>query len=154
MQFIHPLIMLGFFYFLFCQTKLGRGILSIRPHSPEADQRDLLTSKHRAWGQALLALGFAGMIGGIVMTRWALGIPEPFARTYGHGIVGLIGLSLLVWGYLLGGKIKTTVKPRIQTRFLTFHTNIIYIVAFFGLLSLVTGIVILVAGPSATAAFQ
>jgi uncharacterized membrane protein len=154
MQFIHPLIMLGFFYVLFCQTKLGRSILSIRPHSPEADQRAMLTSKHRSWAQAILAIGFAGMIGGIVMARLALGIQEPFARTYGHGIVGLIGLALLVWGYLLGGRIKTIVKPRIQTRFLTFHTNIIYVVAFFGLLSLITGIVILVSGPSSTAAFQ
>lgn len=147
MTFLHPLFMAGFFYFLYCQRQLGVSILSLREHSPEFAERGSLLEKHRAWAYWLVGMAFAGMIGGLVITMGVMKLPLPLQHTYGHGFFGLLAVAALATGFWLGMMIKKVVKPKIRERFRSFHGNIVYVVAIFGLLSLISGGWVLLKGP-------
>ena len=148
MSLIHPLFMLAFFYVLYVQRSVGQRILSLKERSPEFDQRDVLIGKHLSYGVILLVMIIGGLIGGIVMTSMVLKAPAPFLHTYGHGFLGVLGLSGLVIMFLLGKNIKHVVKPKIRERFLRFHVQMIYLMAGTGLLSMVTGLIVLFRGLS------
>ena len=147
MTFLHPLFMAGFFYFLFCQRNLGLSILTLKEHSPEFPGREALLEKHRAWGLWLVGMAFVGMIGGLAVTIGIMKI-SPLEQTYGHGFFGLLAVAALVTGFWLGVAIKKVVKPKIRERFRTFHANIVLVVALFGILSLISGSVVLLRGPN------
>ncbi|RCK80859.1 MAG: hypothetical protein OZSIB_2747 [Candidatus Ozemobacter sibiricus] len=148
MKFIHPLVMIGFFVFLYWQRALGQKIAEMKEKSPEFVKRPGLLEQHRTWGYALTGLCLAGLFGGIFITSSVLGAQQPFLQTYGHGFIGSVILGCLVMSLLLGLSIKNVVKPRIRERFLTFHMNMVYVIAAFGLLSAGTGLAILIWGLS------
>lgn len=147
MTFLHPLFMVGFFYFLYCQRGLGISIRSLNEHSPEFSQRGAMLARHRTWGLWLVGWAVAGMIGGFAMTIGVMKLPLPLQHTYGHGFFGLLAVAALVAGLWLGMTVKKVVKPKIRERFLTFHGNMVYVVAIFGLLSLLSGGWVLLRGP-------
>ncbi len=148
MKFIHPLVMIGFFVFLYWQRVLGQKIAEMKEKSPEFVKRPGLLEQHRTWGYVLTGLCAAGLFGGIFITSSVLGAQQPFMQTYGHGFIGSVVLACLVMSLLLGLSIKSVVKPRIRERFLTFHMNMVYIIAVFGLLSAGTGLAVLIWGLS------
>ncbi len=144
---VHPIVMLAFFYLLYAQRQIGTRIAALKERSPDYDSRPGLLVKHLQQARLLLILGFAGLIGGVIITTYVLGAPQPLVHTYGHGFFGLIILSVLVAAYFLGSSVKHVVKPKIQERFFGFHANMIYLMAVFGLCSLATGLWVLVKGP-------
>jgi hypothetical protein len=148
MSFIHPVIMLGFFYLLFLQKNLGYKILGLREKSPEYEEREGMLTMHRTYAYGLLVWAAGGLLGGIIMAHSALKVPAPFLHTYGHGFLGVLVLSLLVAMFFLGRSVKTVIKPKIRERFLHFHFKLIYLVGLTGLLSLATGAGVLFFGIS------
>lgn len=149
MKFIHPAVMIGFFYFLYLQLVLGRKIQNLKEKSPEFVQRPNLLETHKTYGYALCGVCLAGLFGGIWLTASVLGAQLPFQQTYGHGFFGSLILACLVMSVVLGLSIKHVVKPKIRDRFMTFHANMVYIIGFFGILSLLTGLGVLIWGLSA-----
>ncbi len=150
MKLLHPIFMLGFIFWLYKQRSLGMSLLD-RHGRLASDETDAETSraKHRFWGMILTGYCFAGLIGGAIMTGMVY--PEitiPFGQTYGHGYIGTLGFGCLVMSLVLGFSIKRVVKPKIRERFVTFHTNMIFLIAAFAVLSLLTGAGLLVFGPS------
>ncbi|HEY9070699.1 MAG TPA: hypothetical protein VIV61_10625 [Candidatus Ozemobacteraceae bacterium] len=150
MKLLHPLFMLGFMYWLYMQRNLGLSLLDHdRRHAPADDGFEGRKARHRTWGWLLTGFCFAGLIAGALLTGWVYPqIQEPFGQTYGHGYIGALGLGCLIISLILGLTIKSVVKPRIRERFVSFHTNIVYLIAVFAVLSLVTGAGILILGPS------
>lgn len=144
---IHPLVMLGFFYVLYMQRQLGVQIAALKERSPDFDSRPGLLMKHLQQARLLLIVGFAGLLGGVIVTSYVLGVPQPLAHTYGHGFFGLIILSVLVAAYFLGTSIKHVVKPKVRERFFGFHANMVYLMLVFGICSVATGIWVLIKGP-------
>ena len=149
MSFVHPLIMVGFFVFLFRQLKLVQEILGLKEKSPDWDRRDDLIARHRQWSYLLLGWAFAGLIGGVVITMYVLQASPAFMRTYGHGSIGTLAFAALLSAFFLGPAIKKVVRPRVRVRFLSFHLNMVYIVFGLGIFSLATGLAVLILGPSA-----
>lgn len=149
-QFIHPVVMLGFFYFLYLQRNLGRRILVIKDKSPDFKHRGSLIEVHRGYGYALTAIALIGLLAGIFVTTSILGATSPFLQTYGHGLFGSLILACIVTSLVLGLFIKHVKKPKIRDRFFEFHSNMVYIIAIFGLLSLLTGAIVLGWGLGAT----
>ena len=147
LKLVHPLFMAAFFYFLYCQRNLGLAILGVKEHSPDAGGRPALLEKHRGWAYWLVGMAFLGMIGGLVTTLKVMGLTLPLQQTYGHGFFGILAVAALVAGFWLGTTIKTVVKPKIRERFQMFHGNMVYIIAVFGVLSLLTGAWVLISGP-------
>ncbi|MBF0545066.1 MAG: hypothetical protein HQM08_11555 [Candidatus Riflebacteria bacterium] len=149
MSFVHPIVMVVFFYLLFMQKNAGLKIVSLKPHAPDfKDERKKLLDSHRSMAYLILGIGFVGMIGGALVTTYWLGYQVPFQLTYGHPFFGLLILAALIIGVILGFTIKDVKKPKIKERFLNFHYNIIYVVGAFAILSLLTGLIVLVNGPS------
>jgi len=150
MKLLHPLFMLGFVFWLYKQRSLGMSLLD-RHGRTTGDENDLKASraKHRFWGMILTGYCFAGLVAGAILTGMVYPeITVPFGQTYGHGYIGALGLGCLVMSLVLGLTIKRIVKPKIRERFVAFHTNIIFLIAAFAVLSLLTGAGILVLGPS------
>jgi hypothetical protein len=141
--------MLGFFYFLFQQMKLGQAILQHKERPGEGEPRGTLLDRHRSWGYWMIGYGVLGLIGGIVGALSFLSTDpiQPFLQTYGHGFMGTLALATLVIILFLGRNIRFITKPKIQKRFQSFHANMGYLVALFGLCSLITGALVLVWGP-------
>jgi len=148
MSFLHPILMVGFFYLFYLQVKLGRKIAGLKERSPEFADRDKLKQQHRNYAYLLLGIIVVGMIGGILATAYVLHAPATFFHTYGHGFFGVLSLGILVTGIVLWFNIKNVIKPKIKERFFLFHANITYLVWAFGVFSLVTGILTLLWGPS------
>ncbi|OQA07779.1 MAG: hypothetical protein BWY66_01257 [bacterium ADurb.Bin374] len=150
MKLLHPIFMLGFLFWLYKQRSLGKSLLD-RHGRLAKDETDFeaTLAKHRFWGMILIGYCFAGLVAGAILTGMVYPeITVPFGQTYGHGYIGALGLGCLVMSLVLGLSIKRVVKPKIRERFVTFHTNIIFLVAAFAVLSLLTGAGILVFGPS------
>lgn len=145
-KFLHPLAMMGFFFFLYLQRELGLRILQIKDKSPDFKSRDSLIDTHRTYGYGLVAFAVIGLLAGIFITTSVLGAASPFLQTYGHGFLGTLILACVVMGLVLGLSIKHVVKPKIRDRFLGFHTNMVYIIGIFGILSLITGGIVLTMG--------
>ena len=145
---IHPVFMGGFFYLLYLQKQLGDKIAGLKERSPEFDQRGLFLKGHRNYAYILLGVGFVGLIGGVLATVYALGAPLPLYHSYGHGFFGLFIMSLLVSVFGLGLSIKNIMKPKIQQRFMGFHMNMVNLIAVLGILSMITGLIVLGKGPS------
>ncbi len=146
MKFLHPLFMAGVLYFVYVQRNLGLSIFRLREKDPAFDQRPAMLATHRSYGIFLVFLCLLGFVGGILSTAYLLGW-APFLQTFGHGFVGALGLSVLVMMLVLGMNAKYVVKPKIRERFMSFHTNMIYIFGLFCLFSVLTGILSLVWGP-------
>lgn len=150
MKLLHPIFMLGFLFWLYKQRSLGKSLLD-RHGRIAKDETDFeaTLAKHRFWGMILVGYCFAGLVAGAILAGMVYPeITVPFGQTYGHGYIGALGLGCLVMSLVLGLSIKRVVKPKIRERFVTFHTNIIFLVAAFAVLSLLTGTCILVFGPS------
>ncbi|MBF0410233.1 MAG: hypothetical protein HQM10_23005 [Candidatus Riflebacteria bacterium] len=150
MSIVHPVLMAVFFFLIFRQVRLGQSIKELKVHSPDfAESRKKAIAAHRGMIYPILFLGFGGMLGGAIVATQFMGVTVPFQQTYGHPFFGLLGLAAIIAIIILGFNIKNVRKPKIQERFLNFHTNIAFVLGFFCLLSLATGIIILVSGPSA-----
>jgi|GEM_PF-1566981 len=149
MKLLHPLFMLGFMYWLYMQRSLGISILKRhgRDVSGEPSVEELV-GKHRAWGWMLVIYCFAGLVAGAVLTKYLYPqITIDFGQTYGHGYIGTLSLGCILMSLVLGLSIKRVMKPKIRDRFVNFHTNIVYLIAVFAVLSLLTGVGVLVFGP-------
>jgi len=141
--------MLGFMYWVFMQRALGMSILKRHGRDVTGEPSvGKLMEKHRTWGWLLFAYCFAGLIAGAVLTRHLYPqITVDFGQTYGHGYIGALGLACLLMSLVLGLSIKRVMKPKIRERFVAFHTNIVYLIAAFAILSLLTGVGVLAFGP-------
>lgn len=148
MSFLHPLCMLAFFYVLYLQRSLGLQILQLKERSPEFDKRPKYLESHVNYAYILLAIIVIGMFGGILGTVYALSAPAPFLHTYGHGFLGVLALACLVVIMIMGFNIKHVVRPKVRDRFFSFHMNLVYVIAGFGVFSFVTGLLILAKGIS------
>lgn len=148
MIYVHPLFMVVVLGLAVQQAMLGRRIEALIPRSPEFSQRDTLLHQHRARSWLLLGLMALGAIGGIVVTvKFLPGDSDSIEilnRTYGHGYLGLLILSVLVAMAVVGSRIKTIVRDRIRERFLTFHRNMAWVAAGLAVFSVITGIAVLV----------
>lgn len=150
MKIVHPIFMLGFIFWLYKQRSLGMSLLD-RHSRIAGDENDAQASraKHRFWGMVLTGYCFAGLIGGVIMTSMAYPeITVPLGQTYGHGYIGALGFGSLIMSLVLGFSIKRVVKPKIRERFVAFHSNAIFLIAAFAVLSLLTGAGLLIFGPS------
>ncbi len=148
MSFVHPIVMAGFYYLLFLQRNLGKQIIELKERSPEYENRSQLVQKHKSYAFILLGVIFAGMIGGILVTSYLLQSPMPLFYTYGHGFFGILSLAIIIAIVVLGFNIKNVIRPKIKNRFLQFHINMVYLVAIFGVFSLLTGVLTLTWGLS------
>ena len=148
MSVIHPVIMLGFFYFCYVQMRLGQRIAGLKEKAPEYADRAPLLDQHRRNAFILLAWIILGAIGGAVMAMKVLNVPAPFLHTYAHGFFGVLGLAVVICTILIGFNIKNIVKPKIKARFFHFHAGMVVVLFGFGLLSVVTGAIVLLKGIS------
>lgn len=148
MTYIHPVFILVFFYLFFRQYRSGKEIIQLRENSPQYETRSDRIKSHRISAFILLTVSIAGFLGGILAVRYVLEIDEPFGRTYGHGFFGILIISSLLVTIILGQTIKRIIKPKFRDRFLSFHSNMNFVTMAFFLLSAVSGLVILIRGPS------
>ena len=140
------LVLLGL---LFKVRALGLMGLSINSKSPEADQKDVLISKHGRFGVTMTILFVLGFAGGIFSSVNFVHVTHAFMQTYGHGFIGIIIISLLITQIFIGKSIKNIKVPKIKKRFFSFHKGIFTFLMIVAVLSLVTGAVVLISGPSA-----
>jgi len=149
MKFFHPIFMVVLLGMLFKVRALGRMALAINSKSPEADQKDVLIAKHARFGIIATVLFVLGFVGGIFSSVKFLQVSQSFMQTYGHGFIGVIIISLLITEIFIGKSIKNIKAPKIRKRFFTFHLGIFTFLMIVGVLSLITGSVVLILGPSA-----
>ena len=149
MKYFHPAFMLVLFALFFKVRSIALEALAVNPKSPDADQRDALIAKHGKFGITLIILFVGGFIGGIVGSVKFLHVSQPFMQSYGHAFIGIMILALLVTQIFLGKSIKNIKVPKIKKRFFSFHKGIFTFVIIMGILSLVTGAIVLISGPSA-----
>ena len=148
MKFLHPIfmiILLGFLYKIF---NSGKTALSINEKSPEADKREELIKEHGTTAKLITALMFVGFIGGVFGMIYFIGVREIFIKSYGHGFIGAGILGLMLSNLFVGKSIKKPPRPSQQANLLSFHKGISYFIVIGSVFSLVTGIIILVSGPS------
>lgn len=138
-------ILLGMLFKVKALAQMG---LAINSKSPEADQKDVLIAKHARFGIIITVLFVLGFVGGIFSSMKILQV-QAFMRTYGHGFIGVMIISLLVTEIFLGKSIKNIKVPKIKKRFFSFHKGIFTFLMIVAVLSLITGAVVLISGPSA-----
>lgn len=149
MKLLHPIFMIGFIFWLYRQRSLGMSLLDRHGRNIDESKFKATIDRHRSWGWLLLGYCFVGLIAGAALTSMVYPqITVVFGQTYGHGYIGTLLLGCLVMSLILGLSIKNVVKPKIRERFVTFHMNIVYLIAVFAVLSLLTGAGVLIFGPS------
>lgn len=149
MKFLHPVFMLLLLSFLYKIYKTGNEILGINPKSPEAERREEIVADHHKTARLVSALMIPGFIGGIIGVIYFLGISEIFVKTYGHGFIGAGVLGLMISNIFVGKAIKNPKKQIAKDNILSFHRGLMYFTLLASAGAIITGIKILVSGPSA-----
>ena len=147
MRYLHPVFMIFVFLLVYYQARLGRKIYGLNPNAPEFQKRGLMLRIHRNISWVILFLAAGGLVTGVLSVRYFLNILQPFAHTFGHGYLATLTITTILITHIIGFSIKNVIKPKIQKRFMMFHRNIIYVTALFALMSLATGIYVLITVP-------